>query len=259
MNKLGLLLFFCINFFCAVLHAQDTIVKMNHEKVLAKVQEVGIESIKYKRYNSPDGPVYILAKREINRIIYADGTVEIFTNSSYSNSAILNSTIQQRPWAVHVNLFDLALSVFSTEIEYNCKSKLSFRVPGSFGLGARLHSGIMAQYYSKNKIVSTGLKVLYSPFGKQNRIHYYTGLSGEFCLTKAYGYNYEWPVFYYAGREIRTVGLGLLNGVQFQMNDRLVLGSELTLGTMYSIENQYFQPLARFALNMGIRFGKLKT
>lgn len=58
------------------LFAQDKIYKLRGAVIKAKVIEIGTDEIKYKLYDSPDGPVYVVDKSSLNRIEFADGRVE---------------------------------------------------------------------------------------------------------------------------------------------------------------------------------------
>ncbi len=58
------------------LFAQDKIYKLKGTVINAKVLEIGTDEIKYKLYDSPDGPIYVVDKSTLNRIEYADGRVE---------------------------------------------------------------------------------------------------------------------------------------------------------------------------------------
>lgn len=58
------------------LSAQDKIYKLKGNVILAKVIEIGTDEIKYKLFESPDGPVYVVDKSTLNRIEFADGRVE---------------------------------------------------------------------------------------------------------------------------------------------------------------------------------------
>ena len=68
--------FFLITFFTSQLFAQDKIYKLKGPVINAKVIEVGIDEIKYRLYDNPDGPIYVVDKSSLNRIEFADGRVE---------------------------------------------------------------------------------------------------------------------------------------------------------------------------------------
>ncbi len=56
----------------------DVIIKKNGDIVYGLVQEVGLELIKYKRTDIPDGPVYTMFKDEVYAISYRNQVKEIF-------------------------------------------------------------------------------------------------------------------------------------------------------------------------------------
>src|SRR6185312_6167842 len=60
----------------SLLFAQDKIYKKNGPAINAKVIEIGTDEIKYKLTDSPDGPVYVVDKSSLQKIVYADGRVE---------------------------------------------------------------------------------------------------------------------------------------------------------------------------------------
>jgi hypothetical protein len=74
MKKYLLFLFFSVSM-CKIF-AQDKIYKLKGPVVLARVIEIGTDEIKYKLYDNPDGPVYVVDKSSVSKIEYANGTVE---------------------------------------------------------------------------------------------------------------------------------------------------------------------------------------
>jgi hypothetical protein len=73
---LPFLLGMLLSHFC---YSQDKIYRKNGKVVQAKILEVGSDEIKFREFNHPDGPVYILETDRINKIVYEDGKVEKFT------------------------------------------------------------------------------------------------------------------------------------------------------------------------------------
>ena len=71
-------LFFLFSIFNFYVHAQDTIRFRNGEVKAVKVSEVGIDNIKYNRFDNIRGPVYIINKNEIQLIKYSGGGVDSF-------------------------------------------------------------------------------------------------------------------------------------------------------------------------------------
>lgn len=73
--------FFVLIAFClaVTLHAQDKIIYKNGRIVKAKVTEVGTSEVKYKSFENPDGPVYVVEQDKIAKIVYENGRTESFT------------------------------------------------------------------------------------------------------------------------------------------------------------------------------------
>ena len=65
-------------FSCFVVNAQDTIYKLNGELIAAKILEINQADIKYKRFNLPEGPLFITSRAEIQKIKFANGAVDSF-------------------------------------------------------------------------------------------------------------------------------------------------------------------------------------
>lgn len=68
-------------------NAQDTIFKLNGEKIAAKILEVTPDLIKYNRFNFAEGPVYTMYLKDITKIKYTDGYVDNFNPDAIITSA----------------------------------------------------------------------------------------------------------------------------------------------------------------------------
>lgn len=76
-----IILLFLISLFITQLFSQDKIYKLKGIVINAKVIEIGTDEIKYKLFENPDGPVYVVDKSTLNRIEFANGKVEKYTSS----------------------------------------------------------------------------------------------------------------------------------------------------------------------------------
>lgn len=72
---------FLTSLFTTQLFSQDKIYKLKGTVINAKVIEIGTDEIKYKLFENPDGPVYVVDKSTLNRIEFANGKVEKYTSS----------------------------------------------------------------------------------------------------------------------------------------------------------------------------------
>jgi hypothetical protein len=101
LNSKSIVLLLSFTLFCGVGYAQDIITMKDSTKIEAKVLEINISDVKYKIFTHQNGPDYSILKSDISSILYANGTVEAFTetqnpdNESNSNSncnCVNNST-----------------------------------------------------------------------------------------------------------------------------------------------------------------------
>ena len=69
---------FFITFWSFSVYSQDIITTKKGEDIVAKVLEVNVNEVKDKKYNNPQGPIYLLLKSDILLIRYENGTKDIF-------------------------------------------------------------------------------------------------------------------------------------------------------------------------------------
>lgn len=60
------------------LHAQDKIFRKNGQIVKSKIIEIGTGDVKYKVFGDENGPVYVLEKDRISKIVFENGRTEKF-------------------------------------------------------------------------------------------------------------------------------------------------------------------------------------
>jgi len=85
MKKFLLLSFLACILASVSANAQDVIVKTDNSTILSKVEEISSESIKYRKWDNLDGPVYVLNISEIISINYSNGTMETFKDKQKDN------------------------------------------------------------------------------------------------------------------------------------------------------------------------------
>lgn len=112
--------------------AQDKIYKLKGPVVKAKVIEIGTDEIKYRLFDSPDGPIYVVDKSTLNRIEFADGRVEKY-KVSYKDSQNYEGQLTK---AVKINFLAplLGYSQFSFEKSVSPLKSYEFGV-GIIGAG----------------------------------------------------------------------------------------------------------------------------
>jgi hypothetical protein len=61
------------------LFSQDMIVKKDGEEIKSKIIEIGIDNVKFKKFDNLEGPDYVLPKYEIVFVKFQNGTKEVFS------------------------------------------------------------------------------------------------------------------------------------------------------------------------------------
>ena len=86
-------------------NAQDVITKKNGDDIKAHVIEVNQNEIKYKRQESPNGPLYTLSKSDILLIRYKDGTKDVFAAEQPEKNGLteVNHEVNPDKPAVEIN------------------------------------------------------------------------------------------------------------------------------------------------------------
>lgn len=134
----------CSLIFCAFfVNAQDKIYKLKGPAILAKVIEIGTDEIKYKLYDSPEGPVYVLDKSALKSIEYADGRIEKF-QVSFKDLANYEGQLRK---AVKVNFLSPLLGYTQVSFEKSISPLKSYEL-GVGIIGAGKNRQIDNYYYN---------------------------------------------------------------------------------------------------------------
>jgi len=86
----------CLASTIMVMRAQDIITKTNGDQIKAKVTEVDINEVKYKRFDNVSGPTYTIAKSDVFMIKYENGEKDMFQKTS-NESDVSDQTSTQDP------------------------------------------------------------------------------------------------------------------------------------------------------------------
>ncbi|MEZ4826610.1 MAG: hypothetical protein R3C61_10005 [Bacteroidia bacterium] len=62
-----------------VTHAQDTMYLRDGTQIASKVLEIGMEEVRYKKEGFDDGPVFVIKRELLSRILFENGYEESFT------------------------------------------------------------------------------------------------------------------------------------------------------------------------------------
>jgi len=85
MKKTFMIIFVFLGFLCFKtknIMAQDIMITKEGQKVLSKIEEIGIDVVKYKKFDNLTGASYLISKKDVASILYENGDFEVFTEQS---------------------------------------------------------------------------------------------------------------------------------------------------------------------------------
>jgi len=258
-----------ILFSCNLLQAQDTLYKSNGSISPVKILEIKQAQVRYRYSSTPDGPVFVIPKEYIFKIVYSTG--ETISFSAKTSGPVASNDVGQTndsKWKngrnfLSLNVADLIVGMVTFNYEYTLNSGcLSFKFPINTGFHS-FNQDYNDTYYSegylpKMTIIGSGISLNFYP-GGQGQVAYFVGPSFE--LRAFHGYRtiyYPNTSTYVTKKEIGILyGLLIQNGVLFQAGPHLNLSLNLGLGygnrSSFGNTNGYF--MTRAGANIGYKFG----
>lgn len=203
---------------------QDKIILKTGETIEAKVLEIDLNTVKYKKINNLEGPTFVSDKNEIHMIMYESGENEIFENDLNQN---VNSESQVNKYEKKFgkNRFEASFGGvgYASTNDYDTESIGGFfsavsyeRILDDSGLlGLKLKGDV--GYTEYDWIIMTfGVALNIYPF--KNAKWLYVGPSVKYgAILFEYYYDYLYDDYLYDDVE-SYLGLGLGLGSQFQIN-----------------------------------------
>ena len=116
--------------------SQDTIFTQKGEVILSKVIEVLPTEIKYKNFNNLDGPLYTVGISDINKIVYENGSVDVFHEAGSTEEKKDNEGNKSTQLIMHGGL------AYSNLREDNEHSKHRYGFAGGFTIEIPHHSNL---------------------------------------------------------------------------------------------------------------------
>jgi hypothetical protein len=229
------------------IQAQDKVYRKNGEILKVKILEVSSDEVKYKLFGKDDGPIYVLERDRIKKIVYEDGRTE----STTVNIKDPEQYAEQMKKAIKVDFLGPLLGY----------SQFSFEKSTGVGKGYELSLGIIGagknqvidyydnQFRSKRKnqfgiAVGAGYKFNKLPdflFGRTRFTHL---MQGTYVKPIVYLGNYsEDRVFYKASQQVvlerDNISFGALQlelGKQWIFGDKF--GLDIYWGFGYGFDNK---------------------
>lgn len=210
-------------------NAQDYI-RTKTDTIKAKVEEIGIDEIKYKSFDNLNGPLIVIEKTRVLDITYENGKKEIFESDNWEASKEID--VRHKRNAIKFEFLapltnDIA---FGYETMLKVGTNLEFKV-GIIGPGLAKTNDDVSGYF-----VKAGVKFLLSPTYYVRGVKYAHGLKGGYIKPELI-YN-----------SFNMNGVNFYNGaVNIVFGKQHVLGNIITLdyyaGLGYGLQsNDYVNP-----------------
>jgi hypothetical protein len=244
-STLLILVFFVLS---GTLFSQDKIYRNNGKVVLAKIIEIGSSEVKYKEFENPDGPVYVLETDRITKIVFENGKVQKFTDNFRDPERYAGQSNK----ALKINFFAPLYGYFEAGFEKSVSFGKSYELSmGVIGAGKSSYIAYYAGQLGDVKrnpfgfFINGGYKFGKLPdfliFGKSRASHI---MQGTYAKPSIYlGYYKENTIVekansvYEVGDQKVTFGaLQLEIGRQWVLGDKLVLDFYSGLG--YGFDNK---------------------
>jgi hypothetical protein len=232
---------------------------MDNSVVNAKVSEVGLNEIKYKKWDNLNGPDYVMPKSMIAMIIYENGTHDVMNSKLDNHTQEGNAVIDILPHykigknMISLNYFDLVFKNMTLQYtRFLCDYHFSLNLSASLGFtnSNDYYSGGNSFMNFDKDYFHSAFSFNYFPIG-MNKVSYYTGITLMAGKGGENTYDYYGP---YQLVDKNYYGFYVANGVQFNLSKHFNMRTSLNLGLVDRDMNGNFQSHAMFELSAGIRF-----
>lgn len=246
MKKMLLLaaVLFSLSFFA---QSQDKIYRKGGNTIKAKVTEIGVDEIKYKLFDEPDGPVYTIEKDRIIKIVYQSGRTEVYQSNIKDPEIYMG----QQTRAIKIDFLSPLLGHTEIGFEKNLKPGRSIEFSlGLIGLGKNhelYYYGSINGFQDykrsgKGAYVAAGYKFSKLPDFINRNIRYTHVMQGFYVKPAAYMGSYSENIISEKNNQVvvdrRSVVFGALMldfGKQWVMGEKFLL--DIHYGFGYSMDN----------------------
>jgi hypothetical protein len=237
MRIIFILFFICVSVLSG--HCQDTLYTKSRVPFPVKVIELNETEVRYKNFSNLEGPIYVVKRSQVLKIVYQNGIVELPSEKPI----IVPGPKPSYPWFKGFNTFSVVITDFlfsMATINFErtfLNDRLGIRIPLSIGFhatgndtnfveyshGTILENEIQKGYYNSNKIYSSGFDILVYPFNP-GKVNYFVGTSfvfGQINLWSQLQYYNPNPYLVYRKDIINFSRYMIKNGVNFRPTKNL--------------------------------------
>lgn len=200
--------------------AQDTLYFKQQPKMNVAVKEVTPTEIKYQKTDNPDGPVYVVAKTEVEKLVYKNGQSETFTvnTSPPTKESLISIEIDPKLYQVrNRTVYDgkiiidedynvllnnyknktikpILIKNYNEEVDFKKRSTRKFwSTLIAVGVGGLLTEGISNQFYNEPKVsYNTGVITSTKPDNTKYNVIHTTMFLGLVAAPATLGFTYSY-------------------------------------------------------------------
>ena len=245
MNKIIAFAFLMIT---SLTNAQDVLHMKNDSKLMVKVREINTKEVKYKKYDNLEGPDYSVDKKDVEKIVYENGSIEQVAKKA--DSLEFKSNI------ISFNYGDLmkVRANFSYERLFRA-GFMGIKIPIAVSFENDNYS-----YYDDSPLFFSGVDFNFYPYG-QKKLTYFTGLAVRMGMTQSYNEiiydDYTYP-YYGSNYRYRPsaffMGGYVNNGLTLHLTKNFSISSMFGLGIKGKEASGRLYSHAIGELNASIRF-----
>lgn len=146
----------------SALFGQDIITKKDGTDIQARISEVGVNDVKYKKFNNQDGPSYTIAKSDILMITYENGERDVFAES---NNNLPEGVMTLDAWTGRLSINGMNIDRKSTHLYFSPETEALFKSGDALstvgeiliGTGCGAALGYLISSYATSRTAGNGI------------------------------------------------------------------------------------------------------
>jgi len=227
-------------------NAQDIIVLKNGDDIKTIVQEIGLNEIKYKKFENINGPIYTMKKSEIFMIMYENGSKDVFTDVSQPTRVETNyQTIEEFPVGQSLSNPYKFRFYIGTGSGHSYGGVIGGSLEARFN-GFALHTGIGFMPDTGEAELGWDVGVKWY-FWKNLYVNSIVGTIGSY---EEYEYNYWYGYYHYS---YPIIGASEMFGVNWSWGGNVRFGINAGIGFCYGFNYDLFS--VAYDVGISISFG----
>lgn len=215
--------------FAVISNAQDTLFLKKNKVIPCIVTEIGIDEIKYKDFSNLEGPVYVVRKTDVYKIVFKNGKIEYVEPDEMDMNK--EEAILDKNQAIKVAFLSPLFN--HLQITYERKLKMTKNLETRFGM-IGIGNRQMFNDKSQGAYFAGGVKFLLGKDYYIKGMKYLHPLKGsylkpEICIS-IFDYSYEVYSNYYNYSQTTEIAKYRASLVAFNMiyGKQYILGNTLT-------------------------------